>query len=114
MSGTRAGGLKAKIANYERHGADFYQRIGKKGGKNGHSGGFASMVVGADGLTGPERAKMFEYKNGHVTKRGKAKAKEQDMPIEEAEKNRLMVAVALENWRRQSKHKEGEKNETTQ
>lgn len=43
MSGTKAGGRKAALTNYERHGRDFYARIGRKGGINGHTGGFASM-----------------------------------------------------------------------
>lgn len=41
MSGTKAGGMKAKATNLLLHGDDFYQRIGKKGGQNGHTGGFA-------------------------------------------------------------------------
>ena len=54
MSGTKAGGMKAKATNLLLHGQDFYQRIGKKGGKNGHTGGFASnpalaRVAGARG-----------------------------------------------------------------
>lgn len=32
MAGTREGGLKTVVANRERHGDDFYQRIGAKGG----------------------------------------------------------------------------------
>ena len=75
MAGTKAGAQKAKETIRQRHGEDFYARIGSRGGKNGTTGGFASEKVGADGLTGPERAKMFGYKNGPVTKRGKAKAK---------------------------------------
>lgn len=42
MSGTKAGGIKSRDANLARHGEDFYHRIGKKGGLNGHTGGFAS------------------------------------------------------------------------
>ena len=54
MSGTKVGGLKASRTNKELHGNDFYHRIGKKGGQNGHSGGFASnpalaIVAGAKG-----------------------------------------------------------------
>ena len=37
MPGTKAGGQKARQTNYERHGADFYKRIGSKGGQNGHT-----------------------------------------------------------------------------
>ncbi len=38
----RAGGLKAAATNKERHGEDFYKRIGRKGGKAGKTGGFAA------------------------------------------------------------------------
>lgn len=33
MAGTKAGGLKATATNIERHGKDFYKRIGRKGEK---------------------------------------------------------------------------------
>ena len=42
MAGTLSGGLKAAQSNKERHGADFYKKIGSKGGKLGTTGGFAS------------------------------------------------------------------------
>lgn len=77
MSGTRAGGLKARATNLKRHGDDFYKNIGRKGGKNGHSGGFACQEVGPDGLTGKERASIAGRKGGRISKRGKAKSKEE-------------------------------------
>lgn len=40
MSGTKAGGLKARATNKLRHGEDFYKRIGAIGGKIGTTGGF--------------------------------------------------------------------------
>jgi general stress protein YciG len=54
MSGTVAGGAKAAASNKARHGADFYKRIGRIGGKNGHTGGFAAnrelaRIAGAKG-----------------------------------------------------------------
>ena len=42
MSGTRAGGLKAAKTNKKKYGKDFYREMGRKGGKNGHTGGFAA------------------------------------------------------------------------
>ena len=42
MSGTKQGGEKAKLKNIELYGEDFYSRIGARGGRNGHTGGFAS------------------------------------------------------------------------
>ena len=66
MSGTRAGGLKAAAANMSRHGEDFYKRIGKKGGENGHTGGFASNR---------ELASIAGRKGGLISRRGPAKNK---------------------------------------
>lgn len=40
MAGTRAGGQAAAKTNKELYGADFYRKIGTKGGSNGHTGGF--------------------------------------------------------------------------
>ena len=59
MSGTKAGGFKAKLTNLERHGKDFYKNIGKKGGQNGHTGGFKTSLRDKNGLTGFERARIY-------------------------------------------------------
>lgn len=72
MVGTKAGGLKAAATNKARYGEGFYSRIGKKGGQNGHLGGFASEVIGKDGLTGHERAKIAGAKGGRISRRGPA------------------------------------------
>ena len=72
MSGTKLGGQRAAKTNKERHGEGFYARIGAKGGRNGHTGGFASDVVGKDGLTGRERAKQAGQIGGLISRRGKS------------------------------------------
>lgn len=66
MVGTRAGGMKAAKVNKERHGADFYVRIGSIGGKapTKKPKGFA-----AD----PELAKIAGRKGGAISRRGPAK-----------------------------------------
>lgn len=64
MSGTKIGGIKAAVTNKQIHGNDFYKRIGKKGGKNGHTGGFAANR---------ELAKIAGRKGGLISRRGKAK-----------------------------------------
>ena len=64
MSGTLAGGKKASKTNIERHGKDFYKRIGAIGGRNGHTGGFASN---------PELARIAGAKGGSISRRGRAK-----------------------------------------
>lgn len=73
MVGTKAGGMKAAAANKAKHGADFYKNIGKLGGANGHTGGFASDKVGRDGLTGLQRARVAGAKGGSISRRGAKK-----------------------------------------
>jgi general stress protein YciG len=63
MAGTKAGAIKARDTNYEKHGKDFYKKIGSKGGKKGHTGGFFSNR---------ELAKKAGQKGGRISKRGKA------------------------------------------
>jgi general stress protein YciG len=64
MAGTKAGGQKAANTNKTKYGKDFYAEIGRKGGHNGHTGGFAAN---------PELAKIAGAKGGRISKRGKAK-----------------------------------------
>lgn len=71
MVQTREGGRKTAQTIKEKWGSDFYREIGRKGGKNGHTGGFASNVIGRDGLTGKERAKIAGKKGGTISKRKK-------------------------------------------
>ena len=40
MAGTKYGGQLAAATNIKKYGADFYAKIGAKGGLNGHTGGF--------------------------------------------------------------------------
>lgn len=69
--GTKEGALKAVQTIKEKYGKDFYSRIGKKGGANGHgefyTGGFASNK---------EFARECGRKGGKISKRGPAKKKE--------------------------------------
>ena len=64
MAGTKAGGLKAAATNKERHGANFYAEIGRKGGQNGTTGGF---------YANRELAVEAGRKGGKISKRGPAK-----------------------------------------
>ena len=64
MSGTIAGGRKARDTNISRYGKDFYRTIGKKGGQNGHTGGFAAN---------PALARIAGAKGGRISRRGPAK-----------------------------------------
>lgn len=62
MSGTKQGGIKAAATNKKLHGADFYARIGARGGKNGHTGGFAAN---------PQRARIAGRRGGLTSSRAK-------------------------------------------
>lgn len=64
MTGTKLGGRKAALTNVARHGFDFYKIIGAKGGRNGHTGGFAAN---------PELAKIAGRKGGLKSRRWKNK-----------------------------------------
>ena len=64
MAGTKAGGRKAAATNKAKYGRDFYAAIGKKGGQNGHTGGFAANR---------ELARVAGAKGGRISRRGKAK-----------------------------------------
>lgn len=64
MSGTKAGGLKAAKTTKLLHGDNFYREIGRKGGRNGHTGGFAANR---------ELARIAGAIGGHISRRGKAK-----------------------------------------
>lgn len=65
MSGTIEGGRKAAVTNIKKYGNDFYSRIGARGGRNGHTGGFCSMT--------PEQRAECGRKGGRKSKRGPAR-----------------------------------------
>ena len=64
MSGTKAGCMKAAATNTAKYGKEFYARIGKKGGQNGHTGGFAAN---------PALARIAGAKGVRISRRGPAK-----------------------------------------
>lgn len=78
LAGTKQGGKKTAQTNLARHGKDFYSKIGKKGGASGNTGGFASDVVGKDGLTGRERASRAGRIGGLKSKRNRKKEIEEN------------------------------------
>jgi general stress protein YciG len=73
MAGNAIGGRKAAAKNLAKD-PNFYANIGAKGGRNGVTGGFASQVVGEDGLTGAERARIAGANGGRISRRRKAAA----------------------------------------
>ena len=66
MAGTKAGGQKAAATNREKYGPNFYAEIGRKGGKLGHTGGFAANKA---------LARVAGAKGGRISKRGPSKKK---------------------------------------
>lgn len=108
MAGSIIGGRKARDTNLEKYGKDFYANIGRKGGKNGHTGGFASDKVGRDGLTGYERARVAGKKGGQLSKRGpainlstakiaKIRAELAEAEVEELKSKIRLLRARLEN-----------------
>lgn len=63
MAGTIEGGKKAAAKNLARD-PDFYAKIGKIGGKNGTTGGFAANR---------ELARIAGRKGGQISRRGPSK-----------------------------------------
>ena len=63
MAGTKTGGLKARDKNLAKN-PNFYREIGRKGGKNGNTGGFAAN---------PELARIAGAIGGKISRRNKEK-----------------------------------------
>ncbi len=62
MAGTKAGGKAAANTNKTKYGADFYAKIGAKGGKLGRTGGF---------FANRELARLAGAKGGRISRRSK-------------------------------------------
>ena len=62
MAGTKAGGQAAAATNKQKYGADFYAKIGAKGGKLGKTGGF---------YANRELARQAGAKGGRISRRTK-------------------------------------------
>jgi len=63
MSGTPTGGQRAAQTNKEKHGEDFYKRIGASGGRKSRGGGFTGRpdLAQAAGTKGG-RARWAKYR----------------------------------------------------
>jgi len=64
MAGTKAGGKLAAAKNLAKD-PEFYAKIGKKGGQNGRTGGFAAN---------PDLARIAGAKGGRISRRKKTVA----------------------------------------
>lgn len=60
MAGTAKGGRLAAQKNKQKHGEDFYKRIGAIGGRNSHTGGF---------FANRELARRAGAKGGSISRR---------------------------------------------
>ncbi|MCJ0950370.1 MULTISPECIES: general stress protein [Rhodococcus] len=69
MSGTKAGGLKARDRNLSKD-PDFYKKIGAIGGRLGTTGGFAADR---------KLARIAGAKGGRISKRGKKEVKDEQI-----------------------------------
>jgi general stress protein YciG len=65
MAGTKKGGKAAASTNKAKYGADFYAKIGAKGGRLGRTGGF---------FANPELARKAGAKGGRISRRTKKTA----------------------------------------
>ena len=65
MAGTVKGGKAAAATNKKRHGADFYAKIGAKGGVKGKTGGFFANL---------ELSREAGRKGGRISRRTKTAA----------------------------------------
>lgn len=64
MPGTEKGGVKAAATNKKRYGGNFYERIGRMGGKISRGGGFAAN---------PELAREAGRKGGKASRKNRSK-----------------------------------------
>jgi hypothetical protein len=62
MAGTKTGGKSAAATNKLKYGADFYAKIGAKGGQKGKTGGF---------FANRELARIAGAKGGRISRRTK-------------------------------------------
>lgn len=65
MAGTKDGGKAAANTNKQKYGADFYAKIGAKGGQKGTTGGF---------YANRELARKAGQKGGRISRRTKKAA----------------------------------------
>jgi uncharacterized protein len=81
MAGTRDGGKAAAKTNKEKYGADFYAKIGAKGGEKGRTGGF---------FANRDLAREAGRKGGRISRRTKKAA---EVEAKEVNQNELELAA---------------------
>ena len=73
IAGTKIGGRRAAETNKAKYGPDFYKSIGKLGGANGNTGGFACQVACTCNLVQGNhyKANCAGTKGGRISRRTK-------------------------------------------
>lgn len=70
MAGTREGGLRSAKTIKAKYGDDYFKtKMGSVGGRATVPKGFASEKVDRNGLTGPQRAKIYGSVAGQISRR---------------------------------------------
>lgn len=70
MAGTTEGGHKSAATILSKYGKDYYKKLSIMGGKvTGIEKGYASLKVDKNGLTGPQRAKIYGSVAGQISRR---------------------------------------------
>ncbi len=111
MTGTKAGGLKAAETNRKRHGKNFYKKIGQKGGRNGHTGGFAAnpelaRLAGAKGGRNSRRGPALRDRKGRaITKNGEFYAKKKKVVEEPTPQEGFLYRLFKRNFYKKSGEK---------
>ncbi len=94
MPGTKAGAAKAAATNKAKYGENFYKEIGRKGGLNGHDGGFKAY---------PELAKLAGKKGGSISSRSLDGKKDLETRRKNYNKNHNELSQHLEFEKAKSK-----------
>ncbi len=84
MAGTKVGGKAAASTNKAKYGADFYAKIGAKGGQKGTTGGF---------FANRELARIAGAKGGRISRRTKNAKTENVTTDQVVEINNLDLAA---------------------
>lgn len=90
MAGTRSGGRLAAKTNKKLYGADFYTKIGAKGGRRGRTGGF---------YADRERARRVGKVGGLISRRGEPLSEKKRREIKKAYEHLLGVHEAAKRER---------------
>ena len=83
MAGTREGGQKAAATNKKTYGADFYAKIGAKGGRLGRTGGFAANrdLARRAGAIGGRKSRRGALTEEEKDRREAARSSAQSRPV---------------------------------